>query len=223
MKSFIICLSKIESSVSSALVVKEALDKFKMKNELFEGSYGDETKERYIKTNRRWHPWGFKGRDKPFSEKYRDEVGTVPGEMGCFDSHYRLWQKCIELNEPILIFEDDVILVRPFIGVQWDDVLSVAFSHAKKMPKYQHYLDSPDGEPHAALYSQSSMPGNGGYAIKPHAAKILVEEYKNTFLPADNAINQHLVRIQIHSYMMGRARSKHEGNVSLIRTKVWED
>jgi GR25 family glycosyltransferase involved in LPS biosynthesis len=223
MKSFIIYLPKIESSVSSALIVKEALDKFKMKNELFEGSYGNETKEQYIKNNRRWHPWGFKGRDKPFPEKYRDEVGTIPGEMGCFDSHYRLWQKCVELNEPILIFEDDVILVRPFIDVQWDDVLSVAFSHTKKMPKYQHYLDAPEGEPCAALYSQSSMPGNGGYAIKPHAAKILVEEYRNTFLPADNAINQHLIKIQIHSYMMGRAATKHEGNVSTIRTKLWED
>jgi hypothetical protein len=30
-----------------------------------------------------------------------------PGVLGCFYSHYRLWQKCIDLNEPIFIFEDD--------------------------------------------------------------------------------------------------------------------
>jgi GR25 family glycosyltransferase involved in LPS biosynthesis len=223
MKSFIIHLSKIESSLSSALNVKKSLESFNIDCELFEGSYGDVIKSQYIKNNRRWHPWGFKGPDKPFSEEYRNQAGTSPGEMGCFDSHYRLWVKCIEINEPILIFEDDVELVRPFINVEWQDVLSVAFSHTKKMSKYQHYLDSPIGDPCAADYSQSSMPGNGGYAIKPHAAKILVNEYKNTYLPADNAINQHLVKIQIHSYMMGKARSKHDGNVSLIRTKTWED
>lgn len=221
MKAFIIHLSKIESSLNSALKVKERLDSFGITNELFEGSYGSDTKELYLKNDRRWHPWGFKGRDKPYSEEYRNTAGTIPGEMGCFDSHYRLWQKCIELNEPILIFEDDVELIRSYIPVEWDDVLSVAFSHAKKMIKYQDYLINPEGTPHAADYGQSSMPGNGGYAIKPHAAKVLVDEYKNTYLPADNAINQHLVRIQIHSYMMGRARSKHEGNISLIRTKHW--
>jgi GR25 family glycosyltransferase involved in LPS biosynthesis len=221
MKSFIIHLSKIESSLTSALEVKSALDKFNMDAELFEGSYGSTIKEKYTKDKRSWHPWGFKGRDKPYSDDDRKMLWGIPGEMGCFDSHYRLWQRCIELNEPILIFEDDVELVRPYIPVEWEDVLSVAFSHTKKMPKYQHYLDTPAGDPCAADYGQASMPGNGGYAIKPHAAKILVEEYKNTYLPADNAINQTLVKIQIHNYMMGKARSKHEGNISLIRTKIW--
>ena len=101
-------------------------------------------------------------------------------------------------------------------------MLSVAFSHTKKMSKYRHYLDTPEGVPMAAPYGQASMPGNGGYAIKPHAAEILVEEYKNTYLPADNAINQDLVKIQIHSHMMGKAKSKHDGNISLIRTRVWD-
>lgn len=30
------------------------------------------------------------------------------GEIGCVLSHYKLWRKCVELNEPILILEDDV-------------------------------------------------------------------------------------------------------------------
>lgn len=222
MKAFIIHLSKMPTSLESALLVKQSLDNFNMDAELFEGSYGSEVKIRYTSTNRQWHPWGFKGKDKPYSDIERKEYWGVAGEMGCFDSHYRLWQKCIELNEPILIFEDDVELIRPYIAVDWDDVLSVAFSHTKKMPKYQHYLDNPVDDPIAAPYGQASMPGNGGYAIKPHAAKILVDEYRNTYLPADNAINQNLVKIQIHSYMMGKAKSKHDGNISLIRTKVWD-
>jgi GR25 family glycosyltransferase involved in LPS biosynthesis len=92
------------------------------------------------------------------------------------------------------------------------------------MRKYWQYLLTPEGEPIAADYFQSSMPGNSGYLIKPHSAKILVEEYKNSFLPADNAINQHLVKIQIHSYMMGKAEDRNPtaGKSSLIRTHFWD-
>lgn len=31
------------------------------------------------------------------------------GAQGCFMSHYRLWNLCVELNKPIAIFEHDVI------------------------------------------------------------------------------------------------------------------
>ena len=29
------------------------------------------------------------------------------GEVGCYASHYLMWQKCVELNEPIIVYEDD--------------------------------------------------------------------------------------------------------------------
>lgn len=222
MKTFIICLSKFESSYISALKVQKTLDEFGANTELFEGTYGNEAKEIYKEIGRECHSWGIKGPHKPISEEYRQQV-SAPGVIGCFDSHYRLWQKCVEMNEPIFIFEDDVIVMRPYFPTDWVDVLSVAFSHEKKMRKYIHYLENPKGMPQSVQYGQATMPGNGGYAIKPHAAKILVEEYKNSYLPADNAINQYLVRIQLHNYMMGRARSKHEGNVSLIRTRAWDE
>lgn len=218
MKSYIICLSKISSSYNSALKLQQDLKFVEITAELFEGSYGNFTKENYLKKNRQYHHTGIKG---PISKEEQAEAWGIPGEIGCFDSHYRLWEHCVSINEPILIFEDDVIITRKFYEIEWQDVLSVAFSHTKKMIKYQHFLEFPKGLPHAEEYKQSSMPGNGGYAIKPHAAKILVEEYKHSYLPADNAINQRLVKIQIHNYMMGRAKSKHEGNTSLIRTKIW--
>jgi hypothetical protein len=65
------------------------------------------------------------------------------------------------------------------------------------------------------------MPGNCGYAIKPHAAQKLVDIYSKTCLPADNAINQHHVRIQIHNYVMGIALTKKDGKRSLTRGSFW--
>lgn len=32
------------------------------------------------------------------------------GEIGCFASHYLLWQRCIEAREPLVIMEDDVLV-----------------------------------------------------------------------------------------------------------------
>ena len=36
------------------------------------------------------------------------------GEIGCLLSHVQLWEKCVDLNEPILIFEDDIKFLPSF-------------------------------------------------------------------------------------------------------------
>lgn len=221
MKSFIIHLSKIQSSYSSALAVQESLKDININAELFEGSYGDKIKEQYLEKGKKRHPWGLKGASYLYSEEDRDLKDVLPGEIGCFDSHYRLWKMCAKSDENFMIFEDDVMIYRKYQPIEWDDVLSIAFSHKNKMALYIDYLENPSGDYKAIDYRQATMPGLGGYIIKPHAAKVLVDTFKETFLPADNAIHQDLVKIQLHSHMVGRARTKCEGNVSLIRSKFW--
>jgi len=222
MKAFIVYLSKIESSLKSGLRLQSELKNIGIYAEMFEGSYGDVTKIQYERIGRKHHPWTFKGPDVILPDWFKEKQST-PGIIGCFDSQYRLWQKCVNLDEPIMIFEDDAHIIRPYHPVEWTDVLSLVSSHGKKMKKYQHYLDCPEGKPKASYYHRSSMPGNAGYAIKPHAAKILVDTYAHSFLPADNAIMQYLVKIEIHNYMLGKAepRDKTGKSSSLIKTKYW--
>lgn len=38
-------------------------------------------------------------------------------QLGCFASHYLLWEKCIELNTGIVILEDDSIIQENFVDV----------------------------------------------------------------------------------------------------------
>jgi glycosyl transferase family 25 len=38
------------------------------------------------------------------------------GEVGCFASHRALWQKCVDLGEPLMIMEDDFQLLPGFAG-----------------------------------------------------------------------------------------------------------
>jgi len=225
MKNFIICLSKIEASLKTAIDLKNKLEEYGEEVELFEGTYGHDAVRLMEEENRKLHPWGIKGPDKvdPSVDLEKENPKSfTPGVRGCFYSHYRLWQKCVDLDEPIIIWEDDIKLTRKYIPIDWEDVLVLALGHPTKSGKYMHYLETPEGDPTAENYHQSSMPGNCGYAIKPHAAKKLVEAYSKTFLPADNAINQHHVRIQIHNYVMGIAMVKKDGKRSLTRTTFWE-
>ncbi len=225
MKNFIICLSKIAASLETATALKNKLEEYGESVELFEGTYGNDAVQMMTDEGRKLHPWGIKGPQSVVEgvdwEKENPKAFT-PGVRGCFYSHYRLWQKCVELNEPIVIWEDDIKLSRSYIPVEWEDVLVLALGHPTKSAKYMHYLENPTGKAAAADYYQSSMPGNCGYAIKPHAAKKLVETYSNTYLPADNAINQHHVIIQIHNHVMGIALVKKDGKRSLTRTDFWD-
>ena len=41
----------------------------------------------------------------PFQDR-----GIVPTEIACFLSHRKMWQKCVELDEPIYVIEDDAII-----------------------------------------------------------------------------------------------------------------
>ena len=223
MKSFIITLSKIEASLATATNLKKQLESFNMEAELFEGTYGWDAVQMMEDEGRTLHPVGIKGASpNAWSDEKQKAKVSVPGVKGCFYSHYRLWQKCIELNEPIIIWEDDIVLSRPYIPIDWKDVLIVALGHPAKSTKYMKYLDDPEGDATAAVYKQTSMPGCCGYALKPHAARTLVETYSNTYLPADNAINVHYVTLQIHNHVMGKALITKDGKKSLTRTSFWD-
>lgn len=62
-----------------------------------------------------------------------DEIGVKPllhkgsmdklGTWGCFFSHWRLWNLCVELNEPIVILEHDAIIECPWKEIDISDSL----------------------------------------------------------------------------------------------------
>jgi glycosyl transferase family 25 len=201
MKSFIIHLSKIESSLTSALKLQQDLKNIDLNAELFEGTYGSDAEEIFKKESRQVHPTSFKG--TPVDERYTNK-NNRPGVKGCFYSHYRLWKKCVELNETIIIFEDDVNIHRELIPVKFDDLLVITLG-ARKSEKYKQYLYDPNGEPKAEYYHNSSMPGTTGYLITPQGAKKLLDTYQTTFLASDNAMNIMVIDIKIHNYLVGTA------------------
>ncbi len=105
-----------------------------------------------------------------------------PGVLGCFLSHYFLWNKCIELNEPIGIFEEDVIFLAPPIDF---DIIDVLKFEKKKQGK--DYI------------SGSWWEGAYAYAVTPSGAKKLIAWTKEYgMLPADVMLGTNVVDIRFN-------------------------
>lgn len=103
------------------------------------------------------------------------------GEIGCSLSHLHCWLKCIELNEPIIIFEDDVEFYSNFNLERVKEVISkyeFVYLSRKKMTKVEEQQIDDD------LFVPSFSYWNCAYAITPEAAKKLCNKlyYKNLII-----------------------------------------
>ncbi len=247
MKAFIIHLPEREHSMSHAEIMHKQLQDFGLDSHLHVGTNARTAMANVDKDQRILYPFSIKNRDltpdemqcyiRPelweafnfghtwkVSERHLvgEDAGKMsrPGVIGCFYSHYSLWKKCVELQEPIMIFEDDVKFYRGWMPVDWEGVLILSLGKSSFLNEpYKTYLENPKGTPQPMPWRQFSMPGASGYAIKPDAALGLCKAYRSYFYPADNAINKSITTLQIHNYILGRNTLPEEGNISMTRTK----
>jgi GR25 family glycosyltransferase involved in LPS biosynthesis len=188
--------------------------------EIFDGVPGNIAKELVVTNNLKLWPYNVKGQQIDNDDVDWHKLSR-PGVIGCFLSHFQLWQKCKQLLEPIMIFEDDVKFYRSWIEVPWNDVLILSLGKKSWLRKpYRNYLEHPVGIPQAKPWRNRSMPGTSGYAINPCAAEKLINFYQGYYTASDNAINCDVCELQIHSHVMGRHMTRQEGNVSLTK-KAW--
>lgn len=86
------------------------IDKFaalpeRVNYQFFEGVYGKDTPD---------HPLFSK--HNAAKRALRKGSKTTLGQLGCFASHYLLWEKCVELDQGIIVMEDDAILLDNFLN-----------------------------------------------------------------------------------------------------------
>ena len=125
-----------------------------------------------------------------------------PGEKGCYASHYLLWEKCIELNENIVILEDD-LNITPFFTTVIDGLneLHGTLDYIKIEPSNSKLKnDSFTGKFQIFKMTNNQMPATG-YSITPKAAEAFIAHSKKWYEPVDNFIgNGYLHGIQ--SYLI---------------------
>ena len=109
-----------------------------------------------------------------FIEKYSRPENCIAG----FLSHHSLWMKCLELNEPIVIFEHDAVVTNDIPNLVLFDILNLG------KPSYGKF-NTPTFIGYGSLVSKPYLPGAHAYRITPKGAADLINEAQFSAGPTD--------------------------------------
>lgn len=142
---------------------------------------------------------GLAGEHSDF-KNYRDEFcieawrrPLTSGEVGCFASHYQLWQLCVERNEPMIVMEDDVevtprfaeavsIVSRMLERTGYVRLAGVSF------PEHRPVSDGLSPGWQLVRFLKGPM-GTQCYALFPNAAARLLRKSGKWTMPVDTYID----------------------------------
>lgn len=117
----------------------------------------------------------------------------TPGELGCFASHYLLWQKCIENNKPMIIIEDDAQLIpENFISFLTNIALFKEYEYLRLFVNNRKRKFVPlHSKLGFTIVEYLRGPGaTRGYFITPIAAQKFVTHAKEWTLAVDDYMDQ---------------------------------
>ena len=122
----------------------------------------------------------------PLFEMYDDELSHLyrgkslsNGQLGCYASHYLLWQKCVEIGKPVIIIEDDA-LIYPEHFIDFIDHIPQLDKHFECVRLFDNKRKSFSYKPVKTLekialckFSKGHMSATGYYLTPAGAAKLL--------------------------------------------------
>lgn len=147
-KTFVIVMEGYPISESQFIDCINSGKKFNWKIEKFSATIG---------TSIRDEDWKTIGVKPLLHKKTMDKLGV----HGCFFSHFRLWKKCIDLNEPIVILEHDAV-----INGDWKTI-----DLSKNLIKLHKRFKSLRVDEDSGKWGKS----NHAYCLSPAHAKSLID------------------------------------------------
>ncbi len=147
---------------------------------------------------------GAQNPDHHLFKKYNDKkraslrganASLRPAQLGCFASHYLLWEKCVQANAPIIVLEDDAILLAPFMSF-YENVSQFAANHGLVWLQPSRKSANQAGRriekigPFTIKKFAKGFAGTTGYMITPQTAKTLLDYCKEWIYPVDNTMDR---------------------------------
>jgi hypothetical protein len=205
MKTYIIYVQGHDKSERYA---EEALSSCEGKNfsaELFVGATKDTVKKWTTK-----YPYLLVDKPRSRIERFRAESSDVYWtKKACLTNQVRLWNKCLELNEPIVCLEHDARCVREWDSPEFDEFLILNPVSGFNQPCFDHVkkYDFKEGvhsyRSNLTYYFDNDWigayipPGLGSYAITPAGARKLIDAVKQSGCEqGDMTTNSYNVRLQ---------------------------
>lgn len=124
----------------------------------------------------------------PLKSEIRHGHVLTTGELGCYASHYLLWEQCVSQDKPLLIFEDDVVLNDNFLKAYHVAVDSVEKYGVIRFSRHKRRRWVKVESPFQGLdiiRLKSGPHGTSCYAVSPRAARKLIEAAEVWFEPVD--------------------------------------
>ncbi|MGX3011268.1 glycosyltransferase family 25 protein [Helicobacter sp. 23-1044] len=92
------------------------------------------------------------------------------GEIACFSSHYRLWEKCVALDSPIVVLEDDIDFMQDFCQIV--KIFKSPFEYVR----LYYLFDRKISQIYDNFYiSFARISGGQGYYLTPTAAQKFIK------------------------------------------------
>lgn len=112
-----------------------------------------------------------------------------PGQRGCWFSHFLMWNKCVKLDEPIVVLEHDAIIERPWEPLKIKKSLIKLHRHYRKDPMSHKWLHSVTGR---------WSPSTHAYCLLPeHAAKLINAAKRIGCYNADVFLGDNIIDVQL--------------------------
>ena len=108
-------------------------------------------------------------------------------KVACSLSHMRLWQKCVELDEPIIVFESDAVVTRKIDPFFFEGIKVLGLNdprgatrrsnvfHDKLVTKGEGMHPVPTVNNADENPVPQGLAGNSAYYIEPEGAKLLLD------------------------------------------------
>lgn len=114
-------------------------------------------------------------------------------EIGCYLSHMKCWQACVERGVPTLIFEDDFVLQPHFEAVLSTLVNDYRDWEIVRLQALEDKADVPvaDFSAYRLVRNEGDPLGATAYLVNPSSARRLIEESRELYEPLDHFIEHH--------------------------------
>lgn len=133
----------------------------------------------------------------PLLSNYKDELSQTyraktlsAGQLGCYASHFLLWEKCVELNQPIIVVEDDALLFKKaFLNFIQDipdipEAVECIRLFKNKRRKYHSYEIFKCNSTSIHKFTKGHMSATA-YYLRPSGAKKLLKHSQEWYMAVD--------------------------------------
>ena len=153
-------------------------------------------------------------------EECWDKFSYLQSTIGCFHSHFALWEKCVKSNEKIMVVEHDTIFLQKYVDFDFEGVITfgkplwnilrnkdirylIGKNNNVKLLQWDCDCSGPPTYEHTRHLSCKpngcnswNLQGAHGYTITPKAAEKLIEKsYEFGIVPADLHLNRYNIEI----------------------------